>query len=132
MKPQIFQRSRGKVKMKKLSFILLSIVFICGAFETADGAVWLVTKSANSNDGACNADCSLREAVAAADSGDTVVFSGNLIGQTFTLGGSRIVVAKRITIDGSIDSVNVAFVSGGGTSSHFLVQTGAGLTLRNM
>lgn len=117
--------------MKKLLFVLSLSVFIFGAFETARAADWLVTKSTNSNDGVCDADCSLREAVAAADSGDRIIFSGNLIGQTFTLGGSSIVITKRITIDGNIDGVNVAFISGSNTSRIFTMQAGAGLDLKN-
>lgn len=84
--------------MKRLQNILLSIhtvIFIFAA--TANAADWMVTKSSNSNDGACDADCSLREAVAAADSGDTVIFNSYLIGQTFTPGGEDINITKSIT-----------------------------------
>ncbi|MEJ7846877.1 MAG: choice-of-anchor Q domain-containing protein [Pyrinomonadaceae bacterium] len=119
--------------MKRLQTILFSI--LAGLFifaSTADAANWTVTKPSNSNDGACNADCSLREAVAAADSGDTVIFDSNLVGQTFTLGGSEIVITKRITIDGFLNNPNVAFISGEMMSRIFLVETGAGLVLRNI
>jgi CSLREA domain-containing protein len=119
--------------MKRLQtnlLVILAFLFVFGA--TANAANWIVTKSANSNDGACDADCSLREAVAAADSGDTVVFSDSLIGQTITLGGSDINITKRITIDGFLNDPNVAFISGGNTSRHFYVEDGAGLNLRNI
>ncbi|HZH35373.1 MAG TPA: carboxypeptidase-like regulatory domain-containing protein [Pyrinomonadaceae bacterium] len=99
---------------------------------TANAAIWTVTKAANSNDNVCDADCSLREAVFKADSGDTVVFSSNLIGQTITLGGSDINITKRITIDGFLNDPNVAFISGSNTSRHFYVEDGAGLNLRNI
>jgi CSLREA domain-containing protein len=119
--------------MKKLLFILSVFVFIGGAVSGVSAAVWTVTKSANSNDGACNADCSLREAVAAASSGDTVVFNSSLIGQTFALGGTPIeYVGKRIEIDGNLDGVNVVLLSGGGTTYHFDIQDNASLTLKNM
>jgi hypothetical protein len=59
------------------------------------------------------------------------VFNSNLIGQTFTLGGSAIVITKRITIDGNIDGVNVAFISGAMTSRIFTIQPNAGLDLKN-
>jgi CSLREA domain-containing protein len=110
----------------------LIVVFFCGAAISANAATWMVTKATNSADGACNADCSLREAVAAADSGDTIVFSSNLIGQTITLGGSHIVITKRITIDGYLNNPNVAFISGSNTSRHFYVQDNAALDLRNI
>ncbi len=119
--------------MKNLSaFIigLLAILIIGGA--TANAASWTVTKSTNSSDNVCDADCSLREAVFVADSGDTVVFDSNLVGQTFTLGGSEIVITKRITIDGFLNNPNVAFISGGNASRHFYVQDGAGLDLKNI
>jgi hypothetical protein len=118
--------------MKNLQAFIIGLftILIVGA-ATANAASWTVTKSTNSNDGVCAADCSLREAVAAADSGDTVVFSGNLVGQTITLGGSEIVITKRITIDGNLDGVNVAFISGEMMSRIFLIETGGGLDLRN-
>lgn len=116
--------------LQALIFGIFTIFFVCAI--TANAATWTVTKALNSNDGACNADCSLREAVAAADSGDTVVFSGSLIGQTITLGGSEIVITKRITIDGFLNNPNVAFISGEKTSRIFLIETGGGLNLRNI
>lgn len=119
--------------MKKLLFTLLSFVFIFGAAEIAHAATWTVTKAANSDDGVCNADCSLREAVAVANSGDSIIFNSNLIGQTFTLGGTPIVYSgKRLEIDGNIDGVNVAFLSGSNTSNHFEVWDNGSLTLKNM
>ncbi|MCA1622953.1 MAG: carboxypeptidase-like regulatory domain-containing protein [Acidobacteria bacterium] len=119
--------------MKNLQAFIIGLftILIVGS-ATANAATWTVTKSTNSNDGACNADCSLREAVAAADSGDTVVFNSNLVGQTITLGGSDINITKRITIDGYLNNPNVAFISGSNTSRHFYVEEGAGLDLRNI
>ena len=119
--------------MKRIQTILFSILtglFIFAA--TADAANWTVTKSINSSDGTCDADCRLREAVAAAISGDTVIFDSNLVGQTFTLGGSEIVITKRITIDGFLNNPNVVFLSGEMTSRIFFVTGSGGLDLRNM
>ncbi|MGI8640975.1 MAG: choice-of-anchor Q domain-containing protein, partial [Pyrinomonadaceae bacterium] len=119
--------------MKNLQTIIIGIftILIIGA-ATANAANWTVTKATNSNDNVCDADCSLREAVFKADSGDTVIFSPNLVGQTITLGGSHIVITKRITIDGFLNDPNVAFISGNNTSRHFFIQEGAGLILKNM
>ncbi len=118
--------------MKNLSAFIIGIftILIIGA-ATANAATFTVTKSTNSNDNVCDADCSLREAVFNADSGDTVAFSPSLIGQTITLGGSEIVITKRITIDGFINNPNVAFISGEMTSRIFLIETGGALDLRN-
>ena len=98
---------------------------------SANAATWTVTKAANSDDNVCDADCSLREAVFNADSGDTVAFSPGLVGQTIKLGGSQIVITKRIIIDGFINDPNVAFISGEMTSRIFYIQPGGGLDLRN-
>ncbi len=118
--------------MKKLQTIIIGIftILIIGA-ATANAATWTVTKSTNSNDNVCDADCSLREAVFKADSGDTVVFSPNLVGQTITLGGSEIVITRRITIDGYLNNPNVAFISGEMTSRIFHILVSGGLDLRN-
>lgn len=108
---------------------LFAVLFI-GA-GAANAATWTVTKSINSSDNVCDADCSLREAVFVADSGDTVVFDSDLIGQNITLGGSEIVITKRITIDGFLNDPNVAFISGGMTSRIFYLEPGSGLILKN-
>ncbi len=117
--------------MKLRAVIFISVLTLIFGI-TANAATRTVTKSTNSNDGVCNADCSLREAVSVANSGDTVVFDSNLIGQTFTLGGDNIEIDENITIDGNIDGVNVAFLSGSNTSRHFLIKPLASLTLKNM
>jgi len=118
------------ISIQTLLIGILAIMLTCGA-ATVEAATFTVTKSTNSNDGVCDADCSLREAVAVADSFDTVAFSSSLVGQTFTLGGSEIVIFKRIIIDGFLNDPNVAFISGSNTSGIFRVQTGGGLDLRN-
>lgn len=123
-----------KKVISNIGFIFVFLLTITAAQTFA--ATFTVTKSTNSDDGVCDADCSLREAVFVAQSGDTVVFNSNLIGQTFTLGGTAISFSgKRIEIDGDLDGVNVVFLSGSNTSHHFNVGTlnaVTGLTLRNM
>lgn len=120
--------------MKKANLFIIGLitVFIFGV-ASASAATWTVTKATNSDDGVCNADCSLREAVAVSNSGDLIVFTPNLLGQTFTLGGSPIAyVGKRIEIDGNLDGVNVAQISGGNNTYHFDVRDEGALTLRNI
>ncbi|HVE55911.1 MAG TPA: right-handed parallel beta-helix repeat-containing protein, partial [Pyrinomonadaceae bacterium] len=119
--------------MKNYRTIIIGIftILLIGA-ATANAATWTVTKSTDSNDNICDADCSLREAVFKAQSGDTVVFNSSLIGQTFTLGGSQMVINNQITIDGNLDGVNVAFISGSNTSRIFYLNTtNSALTLKN-
>jgi CSLREA domain-containing protein len=85
-------------------FILLFALFAAGLFLTADAraATRTVTKTADTNDGVCDADCSLREALAAAAvSGDAIVFSELFnSAQTITLAGADLVVNKNLTISG--------------------------------
>lgn len=123
--------------MKKVNAVIIGLIsiFMFGAVSI-NAATLTVTKAANSNDGVCNADCSLREAVAVSNSGDLIVFNPNLVGQTFTLGGSAISFSgKRIEIDGNLDGTNVVFLSGSNTNHHFnvgAINAVTGLTLRNM
>ena len=60
----------------------------------------VVTKTEDTADGVCDADCSLREAITAATPGDTVTFALTLAGQSIAL-ASTIMLDKDITIDGS-------------------------------
>ncbi|MFN2199467.1 MAG: CSLREA domain-containing protein, partial [Anaerolineales bacterium] len=66
----------------------------------ARAASWLVTKIADTNDGSCNDDCSLREAIDAAENGDTIRFSIDLVDQTILLSGQDLVIDKNLTIIG--------------------------------
>jgi CSLREA domain-containing protein len=56
------------------TFTLGFLVWIASALGLS-AATLTVTKTDDTADGICNADCSLREAIAAAASGDTIVFS---------------------------------------------------------
>lgn len=60
-----------------------------------------VTKTADTNDGACDADCSLREAIAAAASGDIIEFASPLFdsAQEIQLNG-QLLINKNLTING--------------------------------
>ncbi len=68
----------------------------------------IVTKTEDTNDGACDSDCSLREAIAAAGSGDTVEFASPLFDspQTITLipdgmgGLGGLSIQRHLTIRG--------------------------------
>ncbi len=118
--------------MKNLVSIIFAIFVFFVFCQTGGAATLTVTKAADTDDGVCNADCSLREAVATANSGDTVIFSHQLIGQILTLVGDHIVIDKNLTIDGILGSANVAFVSGGNTTRIFYVEEGRSLTVKNM
>jgi len=70
-----------------------------GAYEK-ESTTLIVTKIADTNDGTCDSDCSLREAIESAPSEGTINFDPSLAGQTITL-ASTISIYKNLTIDGS-------------------------------
>ncbi len=59
-----------------------------------------VTKVDDTDDGVCDSDCSLREAISVASSGATITFDLSLAGQILAL-SSTITIDKNLTIDGS-------------------------------
>ena len=74
---------------KKLNSRMFSVLFIVAmlvgvvAFPyPARAASITVTKIADTNDGVCDSDCSLREAIAVASTGDTISFDLSLWGGT--------------------------------------------------
>lgn len=83
-------------------------------------ATYTVTKTADTNDGICDSDCSLREAIVAANGttdSDIVAFSTLFdTAQTITLAGSEIVVANNgsLTINGP--GANLLTISGNNAS----------------
>lgn len=83
------------------TFFAVAIVFLLWAPISA--ATFTVTKTADTNDGTCDADCSFREAVAAAvaaASDDEIVFDASVFStpQTITLSGTEIVVTANGTL----------------------------------
>lgn len=116
-----------------------------GNFEASSGNVSqtvntctsspVVTKIADTNDGTCDADCSLREAIATACSGNTITF--NTAGvfatpQTITLTLGELSVARNVTIDGPDATGNHVTVSGGGASRVFNISPGKTVTIREL
>ena len=73
-------------------FLFSSLLFL-----SANASTLTVTKTADTNDDACDADCSLREAIAAANAAatdDVIEFDGIVFGtaQTITLSGTQLVI----------------------------------------
>ncbi len=115
--------------------LLILCALLCLVPTASAQTTYTVTKTADTDDGTCDADCSLREALAAADAsagGDVVRFDASLAGQTVTLALGQLTIAGEVTVDGG---AGVA-VSGGGASRVLLIQAGAeveliGLTVRD-
>jgi CSLREA domain-containing protein len=59
-------------RLSSMVLVALIAAAVCALCATCAGAA-TVTKTTDSKDGACDADCSLREAIAAADPGETIV-----------------------------------------------------------
>lgn len=102
---------------------------------SASAATLIVTKIADTNDGVCNSDCSLREAIAAANSGDTVQV-GFSAQQTISLthgdtpSQRSLVINKNLTINGH----GTLTISAGGVGWRIFNILGAGVvvTLNDM
>lgn len=87
-------------------------------------AIITVTTTADSGTG------SLREAIANAQSGDTVKFSSNLANQKITLTGGQLTVNKGISIDGS-EAPNLT-VSGNNSTRILVVEKFLNVNIKNL
>src|SRR3982750_4883554 len=103
--------------------VLLSLLVGVLTPHSVLAAAYVVTKTADTNDGVCDADCSLREAIAAAASTDTIAFS---VTGTITLDSSlkELVVDKSLTISGP--GAAQLSISGGDAVRVFHLKTGTG------
>src|SRR5687767_15647456 len=88
--------------------ILTGVVFIVCATQVSFSAIYTVTKIADTNDGACNSDCSLREAIAAANvtpENDEILFAATPFStsQTIMLTGGEMIITNNgsLTINGT-------------------------------
>lgn len=96
----------------------------------------IVTKLADTNDGICDADCSLREAIASAPPGDTVTFDSSLSGNTIRL-TSPLILTRNIVIDSSelLEPITVSGDTdnnGSGNVQVLKVNTGVVATLNGL
>ena len=105
---------------------MLIVVVVVGLSLPAQAAILTVTKLADTNDGVCNADCSLREAIAAASAvnTDTIVFAAGVTGMIALT--SQLAVNKSIIVDGPGSSLLTLLGSG---SSRIFEVTGDNFTL---
>lgn len=121
----------------KARFAVAALSFLFGflAVNHTAAATLVVTKTEDTDDRSCDADCSLREAIKFAAPGDTVTFSPLFDSpQTIGLGLGQIEINKPITITGPGSSI--LSISGNNSNRIFQIQSGGdifitGLTLRN-
>jgi len=93
-------------------------------------ATLVVTKTADTNDGVCDSDCSLREAIDVVSEGGTITFDPSLSGQTITL-QSTLDINKNLTIDGSALPSKLS-ISGNNSVRVFLMNPGVTATIDSL
>jgi uncharacterized delta-60 repeat protein/CSLREA domain-containing protein len=89
-----------------------------------------VTKADDTDDGVCDSDCSLREAIESAPVDGTIGFDLSLSGQTIHL-VSTLVIDKGLTIDGSSLESEI-HISGEQAVTVFQIASGVEVTLRSL
>ncbi len=89
---------------------------------------YIVTKLADTDDGNCDKDCSLREAIAAAAPGSTVGFAPGL-GGTIAL-KSTLTIGRNLILNGPATACIT--VSGSKTVRVFHIESGANVRIRNL
>jgi hypothetical protein len=114
--------------------LLLAVPAFGPARPTAAQSTLIVTRETDSNDGVCDDDCSLREAIAAAAGGDRIGFDAAVSRVTLTI--DELQITSNLTIDGgtgviiersdSAGDFRIFTVSGAG-----VVVTFESLTIRN-
>jgi CSLREA domain-containing protein len=105
-----------KPAKKILMFSIFTALLIL-AVTSANAATFTVTKVADTNDGVCDTDCSLREAIASANtaaSNDTIEFSQPLFttAQIITLGSTLELIGGGTTVNGTGSNLLTITITG--------------------
>ena len=120
-----------------LGFLVTAVGHGSSGFVTISAPAWeqesspstlTVTKLADTNDGTCDSDCSLREALATAAPDDTVEFASALRG-TFIL-KNTLNISKNVTINGP--STSSITISGNNAVRVLNVSYGIEFKIRNL
>ncbi|HMT07543.1 MAG TPA: choice-of-anchor Q domain-containing protein [Pyrinomonadaceae bacterium] len=106
-----------------LSLVLFVVIFSA----VANSATFVVNKVADTNDGTCDSDCSLREAIATATAaaGDDIIVFSSLFGvsQTIVLGGSELVLGANGST--TINGPGASLLTINGNNASRILSTGA-------
>lgn len=109
------------------AFVLLGLLVLPAPISpVAHAAGYVVTKTADTNDGTCDSDCSLREAITVTNvptGADTITFS---VSGSITLGSPLPAIDDDLTIDGTGQNITV---DGAGTYRVFSINSGKTVTL---
>jgi CSLREA domain-containing protein len=122
-------------QLKFVSFILSVIIVLFHGTLTSHAATFTVTKTADTNDGLCDTDCSLREAVTSANdfSADDVIAFSPLFNapQTITLDRELTVIRNgTLTISGT--GASMLLISGNNTTAAFTIVDNATVNINNL
>ncbi len=120
---------KTKISFTTIKLTLFAVFASLVLTASAQAAAYTVTKTADTNDGVCDADCSLREAITAANAtagNDTVEFDAAVFGtpQTITLGGTELLIANNGTLTINGPGASQLTVSGNNASRVFLIGGG--------
>ncbi|MEZ5465596.1 MAG: CSLREA domain-containing protein [Lysobacteraceae bacterium] len=122
-----------------MSFRARAAALVGGLFfaTTSLAAVHQVTKTADTDDGICDADCSLREAIDEAVNSltdDIITFAPSfyLAPTTITLGGSEIVISGPSTLEIEGPGESLLTIDGDNASRIFVVEADTKVSIRGM
>ena len=96
--------------------------------QSATSSAYSVTKLADTNDGKCDKDCSLREAIAVATPNSVITFASGMSG-TIAL-KSTLIISKNLTINGPI--TKPITISGRNAIRVFYIDSGVHFKIRNV
>lgn len=123
--------------MIKVVRLFLCFCFMLCLAQAVFAATYTVTKIADTSDGTCDADCSLREAIVAANGtvdNDVIVFSATVFNtpQIITLSGTDLIITNNGTLTINGTGANLLTISGNNVSRVFTNNTGAVTNINNI
>ncbi len=127
------------VVLKKFTIFVMSVLLLAlsGQVYAQSGVTFIVTKTADTNDGACDADCSLREAITAANATtaqDTIHFNIPGTGvKTISPASALPIITAPVSIDTTPSFWRIELDgSSAGSDVNGLVITAGGSTVKGL
>ena len=111
-------------------FVLALTFTTLGVTPVSAAPIRVVNKTADTNDGVCDADCSLREAIAVSAAGETIVFDPSLSGGMITL-TSPLNINKNLNINGDDLPTHIG-INGSNTMNVFIISNPVTVALRGI
>lgn len=123
--------------MSKVVRLFLCLCFMLCLAQAVFAATYTVTKIADTSDGTCDADCSLREAITVANGtvdNDVIVFSATVFStpQIITLSGTDLIIMNNGTLTINGPGANLLTISGNNASRVITNNTGAVTNINNI